>query len=172
MGEASLVRVKAFFNEFPFVRKAVKDFMLGEEVLISGRPCVKRVDLGLMDRLAYSSAYFRKEGGSIDPVSFTFFSSSGDFLGEVVPCDIVPPKYPITWVPKYTVGETVMEAARRIGPERIAFILELRRCRGFGTVAVVLHKIPKGRTFSEWLSQLPEIARAELLGDLAVVDSI
>jgi len=178
MKEALYARIEAFLREFPFV---------GQYVRIHGfskRPIVQRIDLDLMDRYGWTDAWTRGNRCSeMGSVRFMLIGTDGQELSEAKPHDVVKPKFSLwrvsTWFRQDIDGETVYEAIQKLDPNRVRYVLEIKDLFGgsrecdfdpdFG-IEVTLHKVPSGRSFSEWLVKIREIATKELQGELTKVN--
>jgi len=187
MKEALYARVEAFLKEFPFVRRYARINWFSE------RPVVKRIDLDLLDRHCWTAAYGQMwYVRARNTTRFILIAADGSELTEVKQNDFkrigVRWWNPLTW-PKTTVsGETVYEAIKRLtDPDQVTFVVEaedqaywprpsiLEEITGpddgpdFG-LKVVLHKIPSGKTFSDWLASIREVAAKELARELQTID--
>ncbi len=172
MREGLYARIRAFLEEFPFLARYVDARRLDK------RPTVQRIDLDLLDRCGSD-----KEALS-GTLRFLLIGVAGEELIETSPSRVSRVKFnfwhPNTWFSGWVDGETVYEAIQRLdNPDRVKYVLEIEdawgRCRrqdfdpDYG-LRITLYKVPSGRSFSEWLTQIREIARDELQGELAEVD--
>ncbi|PIR98165.1 MAG: hypothetical protein COT89_00420 [Candidatus Colwellbacteria bacterium CG10_big_fil_rev_8_21_14_0_10_42_22] len=170
MKEALLARAEAFIEEFPFLGRYIRVKQLHK------RPIVQRVDLDLLDRVGCTETRKRKSGGGLGDLRFFLISADGSELMSLRQKDSIRSTFKIwrpgTWISHSVDGETVYEGIQRLdNPELVAYVLEisdlLPNSRGkvdepdFG-VEVVLHKVPSGTAFSNWLKRLREVAADEL----------
>jgi len=166
--EALHSRVEAFLKEFAFVCRYVKTDKFRE------RPTVQRIDLDLLDR--YGCTYEHARGpGYQGYTRFFLIGTNGQELSEVKPYDVVKPKFSLwhrhTWFHQDVAGETVYEAIQRLGYSlnRVMYVLEVNDHWG---QKVILHKVPSGRSLSDWLAQIREVAESELRDELVKVNRV
>lgn len=181
MKDGLRARVKAFFEEFPFVSKYAPWTNAFDQ-----KPKVKRVDLDLLDSKVYTDRYIRRFGPSRfgERIRLILIGDNGKELAAVKPYDM--PKLSFwhisTWLPEDIVGETVYEAIKELpNANQVKYVLEVKDSWGgsrsekfnpdYG-LQVILHKIPSGRPFSEWIAQLSEIASKELEDEIDKVDRV
>ncbi len=180
MKEALYARVEAFLEEFPFLERYVV-----KVERFSERPTVQRVDLDLMDRYGWTDVWTRRNRyGEMGSVRFLLIGNDGQELGEAKPHNVVRSKFslwrPSTWFREDVSGETVYEAIQKLDdPNRVHYVLEINdmwdRRPDFDPdygLKVTLHKVPSGRSLSDWLAQIQEIAKGELRGELTKVNEV
>ena len=166
-----LARVRVFVEEFSFIGR----YVAIDKIRV--RPTVQRVDLDLINRQGWAGPY-----GNIH---FLLIGEKGQELGEAKQNGFkrVDVWYPRTWLPQFIKGETVYEAVTRLAdPDKVVYILEVNEVlprlvtitglTSDHTFEVVVHKVPSGRSFSDWLAHLREVATTELKGELTSIDQV
>lgn len=172
MKDALYARIEAFLNEFTFLRRYVK-----KENVIK-RPKVQRIDLDLMDRRSCTNLS-QRTASRYGSNRFLIIGVNGEELGETKPDDYLNNFsfwHISTWFSGLTciTGETIHQTIQKLNnPDQVKFILELDNAFNMcGYTTIVLHKVPAGRSFSDWLDQIQKIAQDELQKELAKVDNI
>ena len=174
---ARAARFAAFMKEFPFIERYWKPTPKDIEYE-KGIPEVQRVDLDLMDHVGCSSAWGITGQHYCGEVRFIFIADDGTELGEARPKDVLKESIkllrPSTWSTHFTEGERVLEALQRLpDPDQIAYILQVGTYGySFQNPAVIVHKIPKGWKFSDWINKIGELAEAELHTHIQQVDTV
>jgi len=158
-------------------------------------PTVRRVDWDLLGSGAYGYTYkyyrypsFRYDGETGYSYHgrnrrYVLISKSGEELAEVEPSYYTRDKSPFralrpsTWFLSNTLvkGKTVFETVQNLeDPDDLAVILEISDSRpkeeGGYVAAVVIHKIPSGQKFSEWLATSHTSELERLQTELAEVN--
>ena len=179
MKRGLLAQIHAFMDEFPFVRALVRNINWIED-----NPTVKRVDLDLMDQSGHTWPFWRNRGSyNMENKRFYLIDRNGNQLAAVKPYDAVKPP---GWFrsTREVKGETIMEAIEKLSnPDDVGFILEIADRYGRDDdstwfldweagVRITVYKPPKGRSFSQWLNEIPQVAKEQLQKELAKVDSI
>lgn len=183
MKEALYARVKAFIKEFAFVGRYVR---LGS---LDKRPVVQRIDLDLLDRKGWTDVWIsRNRYAGFRDIRFLLIGANGEELRRVRQLNVVRPAFRLldmnTWFCQDVEGETVYEAIQQLDdPDQVHYVLEVKDlwggARGKGSfgdpdfgVEVILHKVPSGRSFSNWLVQIRDVADNEFRGELAKVNRV
>jgi hypothetical protein len=180
METALAARIEAFLQEFPFLKRYVKPND------ITHRPLVQRIDLDLINRRSKPRGLC---SGDPPYVRFLIIGTDGCELTEVRPDELKKREvkfslfHPDTWFDVFDEikGETVGEALRRLDdPYRVACVVEIRdiffgpeirsHYPDWGGIRVILHKVPSGRLFADWLVHLQDVAQEELRGELTKID--
>lgn len=155
---AMYAQTKAFFEEFPFLKKYININTLNQ------KPRVERVDLKLLDSYGYTAEWYVKHCSDVDVVSvhFMFFTKEGSSLGEVKQ-NHLQKLWP--WKTKNIIGETVYEKIHKLqNPNQVAYIARIQKNFSVSTffnvlkdsrdAYLVLYKTPAGIQFSEWLAKI------------------
>ena len=177
MRQALYARAEAFLEEFPFLRNHIQISRLVQ------RPIVQRMDLDLMDKHGWTSvwAFNRQRYGS--SLKFILIGKDGRELSHANQAtDYIESrtgwwKFLDLFVPKFmsTNGETVLEAIQKLpNQDDLGYVLELNDEHPWreNGLTVTLYKIPSGRSLSDWLVQIRELAANELKDELTKVDRV
>ena len=190
MREALAARVAAFIQEFPFLKRYVKQLNR-----FSKRPVVQRIDLDLMDRVGWTNEWANKNLQHGEN-KFVLLGRDGRELGQALQTRVCRSEAAtqnkivriIDLVGEAVfgagtvtlVGETVGEAIRKLeDPDQVAFVMEIWDWLGYPSesldapnwgVEVTLYKVPSGRSLTDWLAHLQQVAEEELRGELATVN--
>lgn len=184
MQDGLKARINAFFTGFSFLgwEKIDTDWL-------SEAPKIQRVDLDLMDKWGWTSLYYHEGGDQfrcegMNNSYFVLFRKDGAKIGRIQQYDLTEKKKVglLKWKRDEIKGDTVYEGISRLSnPNDIFYILEVRDMWNreddyFKNVKygmrLTLHKIPTGRMFSEWITQINDIASEELKAKVAKIDNV
>lgn len=172
-------QIRALFEEFPFVKRYLVNVNW-----LNGKPSIQRVDLELIDRWAWTGSWSaQNDDCRIDSHHYYLIDHSGNELAQVKPYNACEKR----WFQKRKIitGETVAEAIDKLeDPNNISCILEItdrygredpRNSRLDSTMwglNVTIHKVPTGRTFRQWMEEIPLIAQEQLKKELDAIDKV
>lgn len=178
MKEGLTAQIRAFFDEFPFIERYLENVKW-----ISTKPDVKRIDLDLLDRFCWTASWsFSRSEFTYDSKRYFLIDSSGNELAKVRQYDAGKGRWFRS--PEIIQGETIAQAIKRLDdPNKVEFILEITDIYGrenresalknseYG-LTVTVHKIPTGRTFKQWIEEIPLVAKEQLQKELANIDNV
>jgi len=133
-----------------------------------------------MDRYCWTEAWaWRNRFRGLDSTRFVLIGADGEELYEVKQYDSIRPKFslwrPGTWLRQDVKDETVYEAIQKLDDSiRVGYVIEItgvlplpHQANPYLGFEVILHKVPSRRSFSDWLTQIREVAREELQSEVA-----